>query len=40
MKEEVAYMKILNCINKALIVDLSRYLDKAEYKWFNKIRVV
>jgi hypothetical protein len=25
----VAYTEILNCVNKALIVDLSRYLDKS-----------
>ena len=36
----MTYTKILNCINKALIVDLNRYLDKAECNRFNKIRIV
>ena len=39
MKEEVAYNKVLVCTNKALIMYAGRYLDKGEYRWFNRISV-
>jgi hypothetical protein len=38
MKEEVAYKKMLICINKSLIVDVGRYLEKVMYNWLNKIK--
>ena len=38
MKEEVAYKKMLICINKSLIVDVGRYLEKVMYNWPNKIK--
>jgi hypothetical protein len=36
--EEVPYNKVLICTNKALIIDLGRYLDKVKYEWFSKIK--
>jgi len=32
--EKVAYKKIVRGTNKALVTDLSKYLDKVKYKWF------
>jgi hypothetical protein len=40
MNEELAYNNVLVCINKALIMYVGRYLDKEEYKWFNRITSV
>jgi hypothetical protein len=39
-KKEVACNKMLTCrpTNKALLVELGRYLDKVKYKWVNKIK--
>jgi hypothetical protein len=36
----VADGKTSRCANKALIIDVTRYLDKFKYKWFNKIKYV
>ena len=32
MNKEEAYKKILRCTNKALIIELGRYLDTVTYK--------
>jgi hypothetical protein len=37
INDEVACKKILRCNNKALMTDLGKYLDKVEFKWFNRI---
>lgn len=37
INDEVACKKILRRNNKALMRDFGKYLDKVEYKWFNRI---
>lgn len=31
--EKLAYMKIINCTNKAHVINLGTYLDKVQHKW-------
>jgi hypothetical protein len=33
INEELAYRKIINCVNKSLIINLGEYLDKVRHKW-------
>ena len=40
MNEEVLCNNVLVCTNKALIMYVGSYLDKGEYKWFNRITSV
>jgi hypothetical protein len=37
--EGVGYKIILKCSNETFVIDLGRYLDKAEYEWSTKINV-
>jgi hypothetical protein len=36
INEEIAHRKIINCNNKAHIINLGEYLDKVRHKWENK----
>ena len=38
MNKEVAYMQVLRCVNKILVIDLCRYLDIFKYKPFNEMK--
>jgi hypothetical protein len=38
INEELVYKKIVNCINKARIIHLGKYLDKVKHKWESRVR--
>jgi hypothetical protein len=40
INEELAYRKIINCTNKAHIVNLGKYLDKVRHKRESMVRKV
>jgi hypothetical protein len=40
INEELAYRKIINCTNKAYIINLGEYLDKVIHKWESRVRKV
>jgi hypothetical protein len=38
MNEDLAYKKIIICINVNRIKDLGKYLFKTKFKWENRVR--
>jgi hypothetical protein len=40
MNKKAAYRKTLRCTNKGQIRNLGRYLDRINYKWLSKRKVM
>jgi hypothetical protein len=38
INEELAYNKIVNCMNKAHKIHLGEYLGKVKHKWESRVR--